>query len=591
MGKNSPIFALIVLMLIAFSTVVVSAKSYSLENAYENITILDDGRVHVIEKIEYDLHCEGDYFRELYLQKPPELEIENAKGYCIGATCRFRIDEPGVSVSGQRELINELVGGGCGNVTAVFEYDVKKQVIIYPDTAQFFYKVWDEWWDKPTNLYVTINLPGNVKDTTYYVYYDYLAFTPLKNYNGSNAIFIETWQPEQRLLEVNLLMPKGWFKENEEYFRYRNDMRKKDIVEIGEKTVKELEGKRLATLFLMVFTVIFLLLPFFIIAFAYIFFGRERSPEEVGYLGVYEREPPEGISPTESIFFITMSSKYGYEELGRALSATMLTLVNKGAFDIVEKPTEDSDKKDIVFIVKEPKESLLSYEEKLFNFMKANAVNGEINLDKFAKQMNNSRGFAMFLREWNRMIESSIEEKRYADLTGFNIAVVFIALHIFLSLITSCGSGEIPLLYYAPMIAFLLDSLLLAVLLGKKYWLGRWTKEGRILNLKFENFKKYLADFSALEEHPPESVKIWDKYMAYAVALGVAEKTIEAMKKLRPELVNQSHFVPVYTHYGTYHAFTHSVSMAAASASHHRGGGFGGGGFGGGGGGGGGGAR
>ena len=45
------------------------------------------------------------------------------------------------------------------------------------------------------------------------------------------------------------------------------------------------------------------------------------------------------------------------------------------------------------------------------------------------------------------------------------------------------------------------------------------------------NFKKYISDFSLINERPPESVKIWGKYLVYASALGCADEATSTMKK------------------------------------------------------------
>ena len=59
---------------------------------------------------------------------------------------------------------------------------------------------------------------------------------------------------------------------------------------------------------------------------------------------------------------------------------------------------------------------------------------------------------------------------------------------------------------------------------------GQWTKEGRLYMLKWKNFKKFLSDNSLMKEHPPESIVIWNQYLVYATALGVADKVYESMK-------------------------------------------------------------
>ena len=61
--------------------------------------------------------------------------------------------------------------------------------------------------------------------------------------------------------------------------------------------------------------------------------------------------------------------------------------------------------------------------------------------------------------------------------------------------------------------------------------MGRWTPEGKEFNDKWENFKKYLKDYSLIKEYPPESVQVWGRYLVYATALGCADEVNKNMKK------------------------------------------------------------
>ena len=59
---------------------------------------------------------------------------------------------------------------------------------------------------------------------------------------------------------------------------------------------------------------------------------------------------------------------------------------------------------------------------------------------------------------------------------------------------------------------------------------GQWTKKGRLFYLKWSNFKKFLKDNSLINEHPPESIVVWKKYLIYGAALGVADNVYKSMK-------------------------------------------------------------
>lgn len=64
---------------------------------------------------------------------------------------------------------------------------------------------------------------------------------------------------------------------------------------------------------------------------------------------------------------------------------------------------------------------------------------------------------------------------------------------------------------------------------------GQWTTYGEEYDAKWQNFERYIQDFSLIKEYPPESVVIWNKYLVYATALGVAKAVLKVMEKSLPK--------------------------------------------------------
>ncbi|HIH75431.1 MAG TPA: DUF2207 domain-containing protein, partial [Methanosarcina sp.] len=63
---------------------------------------------------------------------------------------------------------------------------------------------------------------------------------------------------------------------------------------------------------------------------------------------------------------------------------------------------------------------------------------------------------------------------------------------------------------------------------------------------RWDHFKKYLTDLSALKEYPPESIKVWDSYLVYATALGVARQVFQNMPRIVSfDQLKESRFYPV----------------------------------------------
>ena len=112
---------------------------------------------------------------------------------------------------------------------------------------------------------------------------------------------------------------------------------------------------------------------------------------------------------------------------------------------------------------------------------------------------------------------------------------------------------------------------------------------------KWKAFKKYMEDFSYLNEKEIPHLTLWEKYLVYATAFGIAEKVLEQIKVKYPELNNQEKisnmvlFSSMYSSGGFNTKFINSINTSTSrmysstySSGSGGGGGFsGGGGFGG----------
>ena len=113
--------------------------------------------------------------------------------------------------------------------------------------------------------------------------------------------------------------------------------------------------------------------------------------------------------------------------------------------------------------------------------------------------------------------------------------------------------------------------------------------------------KKFLKEFSLLDERHVNEVSLWKDYMIYATLFGIADQVIKDMKKINPEYFNMDQVAAQMADdmtlpmiYSTMHSST-SKAVANKAAREARasgggghtswgggGGGFSGGGFGGG---------
>ena len=109
----------------------------------------------------------------------------------------------------------------------------------------------------------------------------------------------------------------------------------------------------------------------------------------------------------------------------------------------------------------------------------------------------------------------------------------------------------------------------------------------------WKGLKKYMEDFSLLKEREVPELVLWEKYLVFATAFGIANKVLKQLKIIYPnidqtDMMNTSAYMYFMYHSDFDTSFSSAISSSIASATMSSGsgagGGFsGGGGFGGGG--------
>jgi len=93
-----------------------------------------------------------------------------------------------------------------------------------------------------------------------------------------------------------------------------------------------------------------------------------------------------------------------------------------------------------------------------------------------------------------------------------------------------------------------------------------WTKKGLEYHKKWNNFRKYLEDYSLIKEHPPESIVIWNEYLVYATSLGVAEEVYKSMKLEVDQNLYNTNDLFLFYHFGGFRTINTSFNVIATSS-------------------------
>ena len=67
----------------------------------------------------------------------------------------------------------------------------------------------------------------------------------------------------------------------------------------------------------------------------------------------------------------------------------------------------------------------------------------------------------------------------------------------------------------------------------------RRTKVGQTEAERWEAFRRYLTDFPRLQEAPPATLELWERYLVYGIAFGIAERILQGAHLHMPEALHE----------------------------------------------------
>jgi len=518
------------LISISFSTPVWHTHNYLIPKAQVDYHLFKDGSVSVTEKITYNL---SGSFHELYRQLPSDLVVSNENGYCVGKNnCEFS-----TQMNNEYHKLVLKSDYHDESVTVVFSYTIEGQIVKQKNSAQFFYKLWGAQWKKKVgNLKAIIYLPendenGNNDDGIFYFIYPVGdEITSIKK-NGKIIINSDSYPPNT-YLEINLLMPTKWFVNLPKAKEYMSN----------EDTKKTENGDFLTTILLIT---IFILLPVIYTLF-YFKYGKEKPLRKLEFFGPYEREASDNLSPAESQYLIDRTVK------PEAVAGELLWLVQKEYLIMKKSKTKvntlffsHKTKDGLIFIVNNKKDynGLKPHQKVLIQFIIDN-FNGKLVIENLReKQME----YEIFYKKFVVLIKKSFDEKKYLDTRGnkymgISLVIIFLIVMGFVVLSSVFNMIVIPSIIIKAL--FLEISFFIYLFNAKPEILGRWNDNGRIVEHKTKNFKKYLDNMTFMREKPVESIVLWEMCLAYATAFGVAKKVLDVVNTTVPKIErNNSMFI------------------------------------------------
>ena len=525
--------ALIVLLLALFviSISSVSAVDYSLTGARIDMEVQDNGLLNVAEEIDYhfDSSANGVY-RDIRLKEGQS--VENLQVYVDGAYYRYDIIPQGnterVKIYLFRDAAKTKKITSGTDVKVYLQYDMPKVVRVYNDVGEIQFKVWGEEWDEDLDyLYATISFPDNKK----LEYWIKPPSSDAQSYWEDNILYISSdGVSSGKYVEARAIIPLSEFSSDAPYAQHINKNAKDEIEKI-QKDAENEQGFLNSIGSLMDYLLaIVVAVPLAI----YYKFGREPKTD---YQAIYEHEPPTKDPPAFVNALMESMSKDVGDINEQAFQATIMDLINRGKLGVGSE--EDTEFTKTTFLTVKNTDGLERFERALIGILQTFELDGKISfsyMQDCLRSESQARSFQSNYNSWCQNFKNDYlpDEvlKEYFDNTGADY-------------LSYSGIGAIALGVILVVFSFLFDfngdfiTTIIGILMGVigigSFLIpsgipGRYTLKGKLYAEKWNKFKKFLEDYSLIKEHPPESIAIWNEYLVYATALGVADKVYKAMK-------------------------------------------------------------
>lgn len=593
---------ILVLSLLLFTTIF-GRTAYEIERLDIVANIERDGSLEVEERVIYDIgEINGilynidalgyGKFTDLQIFYEDDGEFKQARNNTAPSEGNFT-----VSVDDGLYKIKLYAPSQNERKEFIFRYNLTRGLTVYTDIAQLNRKmVGKEWQNSIGNISVTVNLPENVKKDDIYAFGHGPLTGNIEILDGKSVRYtLNDYRPGE-FLEVNLLFPKNILTSFNPLLM-KNKSALKEILDMEGKLAKEANDARKRAIigFYLGRVVLVLAVAWWLFLVVFIYLKNSKRYKVENEYGEYFRELPDDYSPSIAG---TLVSRNLYPS-GRELFAMLLDLVRKGHLKLEEG------EKTTTLILQESGKPLSEEEKFILNWYIRELGDGEkIILESVEASIKGRGGAKEFNRNyerWRTIVYSDMLEKNLKMDKRDKFST---SLGIFTGIAYFIGGGMLVVYFQSEL--FILMILLGFILLPYTFSRKRASLEKEKAISRWEAFKKFLVDYSNLEEAKLASIELWEHYFVYAVALGVAEKVAKGYSKIMSKKGEESTIIggrgyrnnSLMNIYLYSHAFRsmerntsfvaqramESVARSSRSSARGRGGGFSGGSSGGGGG-------
>lgn len=609
---------LVATALVAIPALPALAKSYHMEAADVTIAVEPDGSLLITERLTFDFN--GSFsgaYRDIPLQGDETFELISVKdetvsydpGGCAWLGCS---SPPGTyGLDAQPGLSRVVWHHASSDETRSFElvYRMTGVITVYDDIADLIFQVWGDQWEVRADA-VTARVvlpdgatPGDVRVYGHPYGIDGESFLGEDDVSpGLEASSV----PPHTFVEIRVLFPPELLTSTDAVTVLSGSGEEVILSEEENWVQQANDAREAARDGLLLGALVFVGLVGGAGGLVYLRYGREPR---TGYDREYEQFPPSELKPAEVGALVTQGAVSE-----KQFTATLFDLIRQGV--ITAEPTQmtratwaglrSEEITDLMLGLTDKDTGLRDFEQSVLTVLNRAMAGGPIPLHELNDAITADRSAnATTYQSFRELVLGAVRRASLLDDTGTTISwlvrigAIAVVVSAFFWLpgyfADRPGSDAFLVLVFMGAIA---GAITLFILLSFRRVRTRRTREGALEAERWIAFRNYLKDFSRLEEAPSISLALWDQFLVYGIALGVAQQVLEQARLVAPVELEQSSSIYWYGNNGfgggpTQNAFVGlesalSGAFTPPSSSSGGGGGFSGGGGGGSGGGGGG---
>lgn len=259
--------------------------------------------------------------------------------------------------------------------------------------------------------------------------------------------------------------------------------------------------------------------------------------------------PDESTTPGEVTRILKpQMSLFTAQEFGKVFSATILDLTLKKYLDVKIEKDEKNKENINIYILKYSGEGLKSNEEKIFSFIKGAAKQkGKITLKELEKYIKNSyTKVENLIKTTFKTIETQLDNEQIISikaLKDYNQYSTLMVSYMAVAFFAVCAISLI-----VPIIPGVLCAINAILCWKIKKKTSILTQEGADKQSEWKGLKTFMEEFSMLDKREVPELAIWEKYLVYATAMGVADKVIKQLKIVYPNFEEMAQGINSYTY-------------------------------------------